>query len=221
MFVYRVIPRKNTEYINEIFEGINTFDYSEPCAWIHFFLLPEFAEALQEMKDYINDNPTDILKFDIPYYMLRDNFGVGMYKVTKWYPRIGRIPLLECRIKYRYLNKDWLVDRVPYVLDSWKNKEILDRYIFHCAYNRECINFFNSDTLVVQLNKHFNFLDYFPKEELEKEGLDTKHYPHPIDLRKINIRDLNIYRYILYKYTEYANKKKEEKKGNVLSYRKK
>ena len=172
MFVYRVIPRKNTEYINEIWEGINTFDYSEPATWIHFFLLPEFAEELKEMKSYIKEEPTDILKFDIPYQMLKDNFGVGMYKVIKWYPRIGRIPLLECRIKYKDLKKEYFVDREPYVLEEWKNKEKLDRYIFHCAYNKECIKYFNSDTFEVVLNKDFNFLDYFPKKELLKEGLD-------------------------------------------------
>ena len=216
MFVYRVIPKTNTEYINEIWEGINTFDYSEPCAWIHFFLLPEFAEALQEMKDYIEDPPTDILKFDIPYYMLKDNFGVGMYKVTKWYPRIGRIPLLECRIKYKDLKKEWFIDREEHVLNSWKDKEILDRYILHCAYNKECIRFFNPDTLEVSLNTHFNFLDYFPKSELEKEGLDTKHYPHPIDLNRITIKDLNIYRYILYKYKEFVNKRLEKSNSKIL-----
>jgi len=213
MFVYRVIPRNNTEYINEIWEGINTFDYSKPISYIHFFLLPEFAEALQEMKDLVGDPPTDVLKFDIPYSILKDNFGVGMYKVSKWYPRIVRIPLLECRIEYKIFKKEWLVDREPHILDSWKNKEILDRYILHCAYNKECIKYFNSDTLEVALNTHFNFLDYFPISELIKEGLDISHYPHPIDLNNITIKDLNIYRYILYKYKEYVNRKKEEQKN--------
>ncbi len=213
MYVYRVIPRKNIEYINPRWEGINTFDYSEPIAWIHFFLLPEFAEELQDMKSYVNEEPTDILKFDIPYPLLENNFGVGMYKVTKWYPRIGRIPLLECRIPYKLLKKEYLVAREPFVKEEWKNKEILDRYILHCAYNRECIKYFNSDDLVVALNPHFNFLDYFPKSELVKEGFDITHYPKPVDLEHITIRDLNIYRFILYKYKEYVNKKIEAKKS--------
>ena len=219
MFVYRVIPRKNIEYINEKWEGINTFDYSEPAIYIHFFLLPEFAEELQEMKDYVGDPPSDILKFDIPYSVLKDNFGVGMYKVIKWYPRIGRIPLLECRIKYKDLKKEYFVDRVPSIPDEWRNKEILDRYILHCAYNKECIRYFNNDTLDVALNKHFNFLDYFPKKELVKEGLDITHYPHPVDLNNITIKDLRLHKFLLYKYKEYINKKTQQDKSKKLVYK--
>lgn len=179
MFLYRVIEKEkyiNGNIVNTVWEGANTFKYVSNQEYIHFFLLPESAQIYQLLK-YKNRNiESVVIKCDVPYAVIENNFGVGMYR---WYDPKIRSPFLEVRLNTEEFDKSMIIEVSDNVEEGWKNKTIYSRYL-NKIINRKNIHrdIPSSVTLndygeieKVELNNGFNFLNYFPLEQLNKENL--------------------------------------------------
>lgn len=193
MKLYRVVQSDNN-ITNSDFNGVNTFDYAENEEYLHFFVLPEHAEIYKLLK-YTNKNKSSLIyQVDIPYEVIKDCFGAGMY--TYYHPRI-RNAFLEVRIKKQDFDKKFIVDKSENIKPEWKNDEIYQRYLYHCvwddAWNRKCFKYVKrcrpvhilsknySEDLKVELNKDFNFLHYFPQKDLDKENINVADYPQKLE----------------------------------------
>ncbi len=182
MILYRTKPLDNEEKFEKQ-TGLNTFDYNDEKEYYHFFILPENAEVYKHIKTQMENKTYYVFKCDIPYELIKNNFGVGMYN---WYYPHKKTPFLEVRINKNDFNEGFILEKSPIVKKEWLNEEIYNRFMKDCVDSLKPINILNYDPLEVQLNKEFNFLDYFTKEDLEKENIDTSNYPKPIDKNIIN-----------------------------------
>lgn len=178
MKLYRVIEEGITDFLNtDSIKGVNTFHYDNDDQYIHFFVLPENAEIYQKLK-YENINKKSIvLQCDLPLSLIKDNLGAGMYQ---WYFLGKRHPFLEVKIKKEDFKDDYIIDSSDKVKDEWKNKEIYNRYLIHGINNLEPITIKSFIPFNVEINPKFNFLHYFPKEDLEKEKIIVDDYPTEI-----------------------------------------
>lgn len=179
MFLYRVVSKDTflSRGTNDSFTGINTFKYEDGEEYMHFFIIPELANVYQLLK-YDNENEESIvLKCDLPYSLIKDNFGAGIYK---YFNLRKRDPFIEVRIKKADFDKSMIVEMSDKVKEEWKNKAIYSRYMSRIIKgNDECVVEYNDDFSTYgaekydhpSLNSNFNFLNYFPLKELEKEGL--------------------------------------------------
>lgn len=180
MKLYRVVHDEK-KLLNEKFLGHNSFEYEKGVDYIHFFLLPENAISFQRVMYYNQGLDSRVLQCDIPYEIIKDNFGVGLYG---WYLEDKRTPFLECRIKAKDFKKKY-IKKVEYEVDpAWENKDIYYRFLKSCVDNTDPIERLNGIKII--LNKDFKYEDYFPKEDLEKEGIDTSNYPKPITFDDID-----------------------------------
>ena len=183
MYLYRVMKRDRYlegNITNEENKGLNSFVYDEGEEYVHFFILPEFAESYQQKKYNIETNESVVLKCDVPYSIIKDNFGIGMYD---WYSHFPD-PIAEVRLNKNEFNSNMVVDVYDSVPKNIKNKKIFDRYIktaIEDLYSPLYID--PNEDLFVQLEKkpivnpEFNFLNYFSNEELEKENLTNDYRP--------------------------------------------
>lgn len=185
MYLYRVIDKKR--YLNGNYDnisgkiGVNTFDYKDGEEYIHFFILPEAAEIYQGLR-FVNINSDSVItRWDIPYVLLKDSFGVGIYR---WYSPFCKHPFLEVRLNKNVLKREMVVDVSDVVLDEWRDEIIYNRYLNSVRVidmEGECleyplfIDFKDNVRYQVErnpvINPKFNFLNYFPLEDLQKEGL--------------------------------------------------
>lgn len=180
MFLYRVIEKERYikgKIANNVWEGMNTFNYYNNEEYLHFFLLPELADIYQLLKYRNNNKDSVVIKCDIPYFLIKDNFGVGMYR---WYDPKVRSPFLEVRLNKNVFDNNMIIEVSDKVEDSWKNKAIYSRYLNKLINSRNelhdmPVKILLEDEIVadVQLNKEFNFLNYIPLEQLKKENLEN------------------------------------------------
>ena len=181
MILYRVVS-KNKEITIDKSKGINTFKYLDGVDYLHFFILPENAKVFKLLR-YDNEREDSIVyKCDIPYQLIKDNFGCGMYR---WFSPRKHTPFLEVRIKKDNFRDDFIVEKSSYVKDEWFNEEIYNRFLASCVDSCEPVNILNFNPLEVQLNENFNFLDYFFKEDLVKNEIQISNYPKPVDIKNI------------------------------------
>lgn len=214
MILFRVIPKNNENILNEEWSGVNTFNYEQDKEYIHFFILPENAEVFQLLKYKNNQIESIILKCDIPFYLLKDNFGAGMYRY--YYPH-KRTPFLEAKIQRQLFDKNFIVDTSEKIKDEWKNTEIFNRFMFHCVSSHTDKTIppilFNTNVLEESkpnLNPNFNFLHYFTKQQLIKENIQIEKYPEPIPENEIQY----------YKnYNRTPKELKSERKNILISLR--
>lgn len=205
MLVYRVIEKDKYEegkITNSTWSGYNTFNYDNGEEYIHFFLLPESASIFQKLR-YMNCKIDSIAtKWDIPYKLLKDNFGAGMYR---YYDSKILHPFLEVRVKKSDLKKEMMVDSNE-TFDEWFNEEIHNRYlesVVNAGKNylriknfQELLSFDYNKNIEDQLTKNpklnpkFNFLNYFPKSELDKEGLESDYYIEP-DYNNVKVESIS------------------------------
>lgn len=171
MILYIVIQNSNS-IINDNFYGLNSFDYDKEN-YIHFFLLPENAEIYQILRYKNNDIPSEIIKCDIPYFKIKNNFGIGMYKY--YHPKY-KSPFLKCIIPLEQFDKSMILEKEKKVPASWKNSEIYKRYLIECVYLHRCL-LHNDSENKIRLNREFNFLHYFPRSVLKKEKIECTDYP--------------------------------------------
>ena len=181
MYLYRVVEKDKYvqgKVINGYFEGVNTFAYNNIQDYLHFFVLPESAEIYQQLK-YKNANKESVvLKCDIPYSFLKDNFGVGMYS---WYKLKAKSPFLEVRLNKFDFENSMVIEVADKVKEEWKNEAIYNRYlnkvIYGSSVNRDnpiSITFDSNFSIhKVELKPTFNFLNYFPLDQLKKENLEN------------------------------------------------
>ena len=180
MILYRVVQEdwKERKGINDDFDGWNTFDYSDNQKYIHFFLLPECAKIYQQLK-YQNQNKKSlILKCNVPFCLIKDNFGCGMYR---WFDPHIRTPFLEARIKYEDFDENMILEIKESLPDDWENKEIYERFlavtVYHCGCSPVEIKLDEHNNKKISLNSKFNFLHFFPKEQLIAENITCEDYP--------------------------------------------
>lgn len=185
MKLYRVVQSDN-KIKNDDFHGINTFEYAENEEYLHFFVLPEHAEIYKQLKFTNNSIPSLIYQVDIPYEIIKDCFGAGMY--TYYQPRIKHA-FLEVRIKKQDFDKKYILSKSENIKPEWTNDEIYERYLYHCVWDfniteayknvEKCpvVNILSCESLKVKINKDFNFLHYFPKNDLAKENINVADYP--------------------------------------------
>lgn len=179
MKVYRVIKDEES-LLNEDTIGENSFNYEEGTEYLHFFILPENANTYQRVKYYNQGLSSTVYQCDIPYEILKDNFGVGMYL---WYYEDHRTAFLECRIKKQDFKEEFIVDKAYGVPSEWENKHIYYRFLKNCVDFNNALK--NNIGEKIELNENFNFLDYFPKGDLEKEDIDTSNYPKDINFEDV------------------------------------
>jgi len=205
MLVYRVIEKDKYEsgsLTNSNWSGVNTFNYDKE-EYLHFFLLPESASIFQKLR-YTNCKIDSIAtKWDIPYELIKDNFGAGMYK---YYDSIALSPFLEVKVKKNNLKKEMLVE-CSETFDEWFDEEIYSRYMesvveagknFYRIKNFQEVVLvdYNKGSIIEQisqkpkLNPQFNFLNYFPKSELDKEGLESDYYIEP-DYNNVKVESIS------------------------------
>ena len=189
MKLYRVIQSDNN-IKNEDFKGVNTFNYAENEEYLHFFILPEHAEIYKQLKYTNNSRQSWIYQVDIPYEVIKDCFGAGMY--TYYHPKIKNA-YLEVRIRKQDFDKKYIVDKAESVKPEWKNDEIFERYLYNCVwgigetkeykYVEKCrpVIILSHESLQVKINKDFNFLHYFPKQDLIKENINVADYPQKLE----------------------------------------
>lgn len=181
MFLYRVIEKEkyiNGKFINKVWDGVNTFNYDNNEEYLHFFLLPESAEIYQRLKYTNNDIESVVIKCDIPYSMIKNNFGVGMYR---WYYPRTRSSFLEVRLNKKDFDNSMVIEVSDNVEECWKNKAIYSRYINKIINTRNInrdrpvkITLDNNGAIEkVELNEEFNFLNYVPLDQLGMENLEN------------------------------------------------
>ena len=216
MKLYRVVQSDNKIANDDVINGVNTFDYVENEDYIHFFVLPEHAEIFKKLK-FTNSNMESLIyQVDIPYEIIQDCFGAGMYVFCQ--PRV-RHAFLEVRIKKQDFDKKYIVEKSENIKSEWKNDEVYERWFYHCVggrftkdykYVERCqpVKILSFVDLKVELNKNFNFLHYFPKDDLAKENISVADYPQKLE--KIEKKDI----------VEEKDTKKEEN-NNLLSKLKK
>lgn len=178
MILYRVVDNDKS-IINKESVGCNSFNYDKNTDYLHFFILPENAKVYKKLK-YDNENKKSfVYKCDIPYKIIKNNFGIGMYR---WYFPSIRTPFLEVRIKKSDFVEEFIVEKSDKIKDEWCNKEIYNRFVDLCVDKREpIISIHHHPFFKLELNDNFNYLDYFSKEDLLKENIDISNYPEPID----------------------------------------
>lgn len=190
MNLYRVVQSGNN-ITNNDFKGVNTFNYAENEEYLHFFILPEHAEIYKQLKYTNNSIPSLIYKVDIPYEVIKDCFGAGMY--TYYQPKVKNA-FLEVRIKKQDFDKKYIVDQSENIKTEWKNNEIFQRYLYNCVRNdfiitedykyvEKCqpVNILSYESLKVEINKDFNFLHYFSQNDLKKENINVVDYPQKLE----------------------------------------
>ena len=185
MYLYRVIDQErflNGQIDNEKNENkiVSTFEYDGE-EYIHFFILPEDAEMYQKHVYADKKKQSFITKWDIPYSVIKDNFGIGLYTYYSSYLD----PVLEVCLNRNELKRDMLKECSKEMYEGWKNKTIRDRYMkclglelsktyienpLYLDYDEDWYEQFEVNP---RLNPKFNFLNYFPVEDLEKEGLSN------------------------------------------------
>ena len=185
MYLYRVIEKErflNGKIDNEKSETgiVNTFEYDDE-EYIHFFVMPEDAELYQEYVFSDKKKDSFITRWNIPYSLIKDNFGVGLYMYYSNY----NDPLLEVRINKKDLKRSMLEECSKVMHDDWNNQAIHNRYLKclglelskvhmeHPLYINFDEDWFDQLEQHPRLNPKFNFLNYFPVEDLEIEGLSN------------------------------------------------
>ena len=177
MYIYRVVDEykyMSSNYLNDGEHGVNSFEYEEGEEYVHFFVLPESAEIYQQDIEKNVGINTLILKCEVPYDLLKDNFGIGMYE---WYGTV-KDPVLEVRLKKSDFNNDMIVGISHQMQPHWKNKKIYARYLenvvdpvkhpLNVDSNKDVMSQMSSKPIV---DPRFNFLNYFPNDQLQREGL--------------------------------------------------
>jgi len=194
MILYRVVQEdwEERKGINDNFDGWNTFDYSDNQKYMHFFILPECAKIYQKLK-YENLNKKSlILKCNIPFSLIKNNFGCGMYR---WFKPHIRTPFLEARIKYEEFNESMILDVTESAINDWENKEIYERFLFTTVYHTDCspieIKLDEKNNKTISLNPKFNFLHFFPKEQLIAENITCEDYPISNNSNCSTLKDYN------------------------------
>ena len=186
MYLYRVIEKESflegkltNKKRDE--ERINTFNYNGE-EYVHFFVLPECAEIYQKLAYTNNGLESFITKWNIPYSLIKEGFGVGLYR---YYSPKHRDPFLEVYISKNKLKRSMLEECSKEMYDGWKNNAIYNRYLEclglelsskkmeHPLYFDCNESFIDQLELHPRLNPKFNFLNYFPVEDLVKEGLSN------------------------------------------------
>lgn len=209
MKLYRVV-KDQKNFMNEEVIGANSFIYDEGETYYHFFILPENAITYQKVL-YDNQGLSSLIyQCDIPYEVIKNNFGIGMYH---WYYEDKRTPFLECRLNEKEFKKKYIIDKCEYVKDEWENKEIYYRFMKNCVDESKPLKSF--DGVHATINEDFNFLDYFPKEDLIKENIDTTNYPNPIKFEDIN------YFMQMYDFPKRKKKRLVELKEKLINFYKK
>ena len=187
MYIYRVIEKErflDGKITNKVWYGVNTFEYDQTEEYLHFFILPEHAEIFQTLKYKNNHVDSYVLQCEVPYSLIKDKFGIGMYK---WYNARVKTPFLEVRIKKSDFTKQMVVGISPEVQDTWTNDAIYSRYLNRIVNdsnpNKEfpVILKLNKNGLIenAKINPEFNFLNYFPLEQIKEENL-TNDYDRDI-----------------------------------------
>lgn len=185
MYLYRVIEKErflsgkldNKERENKV---VNTFDYDGE-EYIHFFVMPEDAGLYQEYEFSKEKKKSFITRWNIPYSVIKDNFGVGLYRYYSNYID----PILEVRINKKELKNGMIEECSKVLYDGWENEAIHNRYLrclgldISYVHMEHPLSFDCDGDWYDQLennptiNPNFNFLNYFPVEDLEKEGLSN------------------------------------------------
>ena len=167
--------------------------------YIHFFVLPESAQAYQSFKYSNKKIKSLIMQCDIPYELLKDNFGFGMYtrlEPESEYSFVGnrgmlmmildtrvRYPFIEVRLNKGQFDNSMISDVSDTVKPEWLNPRIYNRYLKDVVKRKHdvvsplycCKNHHNPSR--VKANEDFKFLHYFPKSELNKEGNICEDHP--------------------------------------------
>ena len=185
MYLYRVIDHDrflNGQIDNEKSENkiVSTFEYDDE-EYIHFFILPEDATMYQKDVFSGKNKASFVTRWDIPYSVIKDSFGIGLYTYYSSYLD----PVLEVRVKRNELKRDMLKECSKEIHEGWKNKTIHDRYLrclglelsrtyienpLYLDYDGDWYEQFEVNP---RLNPKFNFLNYFPVEDLKEEGLSN------------------------------------------------
>ena len=184
MEIYRVVDKKN--YLNgRISNGninksvVNTFEYDDE-EYLHFFVLPEHAEIYQKRVYDSRGLDSLILKCDVPFSMLKDNFGAGMYK---YYKKISVTPFLEVRLKAKDFDNKQVIGVAHEVPFFWKDEKIYNKYLNDVVEGRgeeSLLDIDLSKDIIEQievnpkLNKNFNFFEYFPRKEFNETSKTQK-----------------------------------------------
>lgn len=192
MILYRVILNANN-ISNPKINGLNSFNYQDNIEYLHFYILPENAEIIQ-LDKYYQGISTYILKCDIPYEIIKDNFGVGLYT---WYYRFKKVPFLEVRIKKEDFIPNFIIDKSGYINALWKNHFIFERYLINCIYNQTVFTYIDKSHSTLKLRKDFNFLHYFSRDDLKKAGLSTESYPEDINFSNLKKKKLLLFKRLL------------------------
>lgn len=168
MIVYRVVPKNSSDH-EPMTDGVNTFDYEQGEQYLHFFILPENVEVFQLLA-YKNRNiDSEILQCDIPFKLIKNNFGAGMYR---WYDPKIRTAFPEVRIKAADFSEKFVVQKSDEVKKQWKDEKIYSKFMSDCTERKNSpVSILSFEPLKVKLRKDFNFLDYFKKDDLIKEGI--------------------------------------------------
>ena len=186
MILYRVIPKNNPTISNKKTKGINTFKYDEKIDYLHFFILPQNAYIYQLLQYGQNNIESIILKCDIPLNKL--TFGVGLYF---WYYRFKRVPFLEARINTNDFQKEYIKEISSYVRHEWNNFEIFKKYLINCIYNQKAFTYIDKENYIIKLNPNYNFLEYFTKDDLEKENIILNNSSKDESLRDLKKKELS------------------------------
>lgn len=175
MNIYRIVDKEN--YLNGIItnekvvdHNINTFEYDGE-EYIHFFVLPEHADIYQKsIYDRIGIYSL-VLQCDVPYSLLKDNCGVGMYN---YYNYESLIPFLEVRLNVNDFDNKFVIGVAHEVPDFWKNKTVYNRYLNNVVMGKGQGCVLDIDLYVdgmckdvkPEVNENFNFFEYFEKKDI-------------------------------------------------------
>ena len=151
----------------------------------------------QNQQRYINKKETGfstlILKCEVPYSLLKDNFGIGMYS---WYSAIED-PVLEVRLKRENFNNDMIIGISHEMQPHWKNKKIYARYLDNVVDPIKHPLYIDPEKDVLEqmfgkpvVDPRFNFLNYFPNDQLQKEGLRNS-YCHYNEYDEVKVDSAN------------------------------
>lgn len=172
MYIYRIMDK------GRFFDGsisnfqpsepnVNTFEYDGE-EYIHFFVLPEQAGIYKKMFYDEKGLKSLTLQFSVPEYMLKDNFGVGMYRCKE---DSMMVPFLEVRLKKKDLDREMIEEISSEMMDSWLDKDVYKQYskdIEKIEGEKSPIllditkNLIDQTEVNPKLNPNFNFFKYFP-----------------------------------------------------------